>query len=252
MQIADAVIVTGAHSAGRVNSPKTNMSQFLIRVVLADDHPMVLTGLLHTLESVNTVEVVATCRTVSELVTFLDSNPCDVIVADYSMPDSEFADGLAMFRYLRRRYPDIGIVALTMMRNAAIIGSLMALGIQTVVSKSDPSGHIVTSIHTSYAKGSYLSPSVEEIMSSPLTDISKKLRSLSMREMEVLRLYASGMSISDIATRLNKSRQTISTQKISAMKKLNAKTDVDLLKFAMETSIVADGGNAIMCADRDS
>jgi len=212
--------------------------QFSIRVIIADDHPTVLGGLVHTLEPVSTIKVVASCSNASELIAALEKMACDVIVSDYSMPGGEYSDGMALFEYLQRHYPDTGIVALTVMDNAAVIQSLMGVGIKSIVSKSDATGHIITAIHASYAGGAYLSPTIEAALSHS-ADPAAGTQALTPRESEVVRLFASGLSVTEIAKRLNRSKQTVSTQKMVAMRKLGAANDVELIRYAIETRLVA-------------
>lgn len=215
-------------------------NQFSIKVVIADDHPTVLRGLVHTLEPIGTTEIVATCRNATELIAALEKQPCDVVVSDYAMPGGEHSDGLALFEYLRRHYPKVGIVALTVMDSPAVIRALLAAGITTILSKSDATGHIITAIHSSYAGGSYLSPTIEKVVAG--SEGAGTGQPLSPRELEVARLFASGLSMTDIAKRLNRSKQTVSTQKVMAMRKLGIANDVELIRYAIEGGLVASPG----------
>ncbi|AJY06266.1 response regulator transcription factor [Burkholderia sp. SIMBA_043] len=211
-------------------------NEFSIKVVIADDHPTILSGLVYTLEHVSTIEIVATCRNAPELIATLEKQPCDVVVSDYSMPSGESVDGLALFEHLRRHFQNVGIVALTMMDSPAVIRALMSVGINSILSKSDVTGHIITAIHSSYAGGSYLSPTIEKVVTgNEAVNIGQLL---SPRELEVARLFASGLSITEIAKRLNRSKQTISTQKAMAMEKLGVGGDAELIRYALESGLV--------------
>lgn len=211
--------------------------QFSIKVTIADDHPTVLGGLVHTLEPVSTIQIVATCHNAAELIAALRKQPCDVVVSDYAMPGSENSDGLALFEYLRRHFPKIGIVVLTVMDSPAVIRALMAAGVTCILSKSDATGHIITAIHSSFAGGSYLSPTIDQVLKKG-EKVGVK-QPLSPRELEVARLFASGLSMTDIAKQLNRSKQTVSTQKAMAMRKLGVANDVELIRYAIESGLVA-------------
>ncbi|SDD01871.1 response regulator transcription factor [Paraburkholderia lycopersici] len=217
--------------------PVSAGNQFSIKVVIADDHPTVLGGLVHTLEPVGTIQIVAICHNSTELIAALRTQPCDVIVSDYAMPGGEYSDGLALFEYLRRNFPKVGIVALTVMDSPAVIRALIAAGVTTILSKSDATGHIITAIHSSYAGGSYLSPTIEQVVNNGEPRANQQ--PLSPRELEVARLFASGLSMTEIAKRLNRSKQTVSTQKTMAMRKLGVANDVELIRYAIESGLIA-------------
>ncbi|KGC59334.1 response regulator transcription factor [Burkholderia pseudomallei] len=216
------------------------MTAFSIKVIIADDHPAVLTGLLHALAPVSSIEVVSACRNSTELLAALNEHPCDVVISDYSMPDDNFGDGISLFSYVQRRYPGTRLIALTMISNPAIIQNLISHGISTVLSKSDEVGHIIAAVHASYAKGSYLSPTMEAIVNNGHGKTQGGEISLSPREMEVVRLFTSGLSVNEIANRLKRSKQTISSQKANAMRKLGLNSDIDLLKYALKVKLVED------------
>lgn len=221
------------------------MQKFTIRVVIADDHPTVLIGLEQILSTVDSIELVGLCRNSTELVETLQRTPCDVVVSDYAMPPGEFGDGLALFRFLQRRFPDVGLVALTMMDSPALIRALAAQRVSSVLSKSDAIGHIITAIHASFVRGKYMSPSIAAILSDSKRDTGSSPSDLSPREAEVVRLFVAGRSVGDIAAHLNRSKQTVSAQKRSAMRKFGATTDAELVRFALEaTDGARDAGHA--------
>lgn len=211
--------------------------QFSIKVTIADDHPTVLGGLVHTLEPVSTIQIVATCQNSTELIAALQKQTCDVVISDYAMPSGEYGDGLVLFEYLRRHFPKVGIIALTVMDSPAVIRALISAGVTSILSKSDATGHIITAIHSSYAGGSYLSPTIEQVVNN--SETTGDQQPLSPRELEVARLFASGLSMTDIARRLNRSKQTVSTQKTTAMRKLGVANDVELIRYAIESGLIA-------------
>ncbi|EIF30042.1 response regulator containing a CheY-like receiver domain and an HTH DNA-binding domain [Burkholderia sp. Ch1-1] len=212
-------------------------NQFSIKVVIADDHPTVLGGLVHALEPVSTIQIVATCQNSTELIAALQKQTCDVVISDYAMPSGEYGDGLVLFEYLRRHFPKVGIIALTVMDSPAVIRALISAGVTSILSKSDATGHIITAIHSSYAGGSYLSPTIEQVVNN--SETTGDQQPLSPRELEVARLFASGLSMTDIARRLNRSKQTVSTQKTTAMRKLGVANDVELIRYAIESGLIA-------------
>ncbi|MGU8079347.1 response regulator [Burkholderia pyrrocinia] len=216
---------------------------FPIRIVIADDHPAVVIGARYELSATNTLAVVASAHNSTELMEALATHPCDVLVSDYAMPGAEYGDGLAMFTTILKRHPNLRIVVMTMMENAVALRALMDLGIACIVSKSDMTNHLTMAIHAAYTNGRYLSPSMDRILRAA-GSASGKAPALSARELEVIRLFASGLSVNEIADKLSRSKKTISTQKSSAMQKLGIERDVDLVRYAIACGLVSDYGYA--------
>ncbi|KWF17326.1 response regulator [Burkholderia pseudomultivorans] len=216
---------------------------FPIRIAIADDHPAVVIGARYELSATNTVSVVATAHNSTELMEALASHPCDVLVSDYAMPGNEYGDGLALFTGILKRFPGLKIVVMTMMENAVALRALIDIGIACIVSKSDMPNHLTMAIHAAYTNGRYLSPSMDRILRST-GSVGGKASALSVREVEVIRLFASGLSVNEIADKLNRSKKTISTQKSSAMQKLGIERDVDLVRYAIACGLVTDYGYA--------
>lgn len=217
-----------------------NMAASEIRVIIADDHPVMLSGIEHELSAVTSIELVGAARNSTELIALLASKPCDVLVSDYAMPAGEYGDGIALFSLIRRRYPGIKLVVLTMLDNPAVIRALVTQDVMCIVSKSDAATHLVPAVHAVHHGGRYYSPTINEIVES--IDWKRRGRGssdvLSQRESEVVRLFASGLTVNEIAERLSRSKKTISTQKSKAMEKLGIERDVDLFRYALENGLV--------------
>ncbi len=209
-----------------------------IRIALADDHPVLLSGIKHELAGIHTLDVVGTAGNSEALVELLDGTPCDVLVTDYAMPGGAVGDGLTLLGLLRRRYPDLKIIVFTTVENPAIIQEIVKLGVASVLNKSHDTGHLISAIHAAYAGATYLLPSARgQARPQPVPTADVRLQTLTAREMEVLRLFVSGMSINEIAAQLNRTKQTISALKIRAMRKLGIGRDADLFSFAYETGL---------------
>ncbi|MCA7949942.1 response regulator transcription factor [Burkholderia seminalis] len=207
------------------------MRKFNVRIVVAYDWPLTLAGIEQVAGSGCAIELVAVCRNTAELVASLGAVDCDVVLVDYAIRGDARMDGLALFDWLRRTRPNVGIVALVANENPLIFRSIIAAGGVSVVSKFDEVGHIVTAIHSSYSGGAYLSPVVRRALDT-LDERGEAPVKLTAREIEVIRLYLSGVPIKTIAQRLSKGKQTVSAQKMSAMKKLGASNDVELIQRA--------------------
>lgn len=216
------------------------MSKLKIRLVLADDHPALISGIKHDLSIVPTLEVMGTAGDSGELVNLLRSVPCDVLITDYAMPGGEFGDGLTLLSYLRRTYPALKIVVFTTIENPAIAREMSKLGVHSVLSKAHDTSHLISAIHAVYAGATYFRPASrgleDAVPAAPLSG-NVRVQTLSTRESEVIRLFVSGLSINEIAERLHRTKQTISAQKTRAMRKLGIDRDADLFRFAFEAGL---------------
>lgn len=213
-----------------------------ISLIIADDHPALITGVKHELADFHTISIVGTASNSTETFELLAKSHCDVLVTDYVMPGGEFGDGMTMLSFLRRRYPDLKIIVFTTIDNRAMVVEMVKIGAHAVLSKVDVIGHLISAIHAVYAGATYFSPkfrSTSTIGSVAQIDPAQKL---TRRETEVVRLYVSGVSINEIASQFNRSKQTISSQKTSAMRKLGIERDVELFRFAYETGLLTETG----------
>jgi len=211
-----------------------------IRVIVADDHPVILLGAEHAMLKFPGIEVIARARQSTELVKALQSSRCDVLVTDLAMPGGQYGDGLPLIGYLRRNFPDVRIVVLTMLENPALLRRLSELGVIAVVHKSDDLSHIALAVQHVARGIEYMSPQVRVALESLRLYSGDKGDEvmLSKRELEVVRLFVSGMTIKEISEKLNRSIKTISTQKNTAMRKLGLDRDSELFQYAQGNGLL--------------
>lgn len=217
----------------------------LARVVIADDHPVIILGMKFIFkEKKSNFCVVGEAGGGKELLQLLARKSCDLLITDFSMPnrdDSE--DGLLLLRKLRRSYPKLPIIVLTMIRNSALIRGMFAAGANGVVGKSAmvnelllagqavlngrvyASADILPSLDSAPPPGE---PGDEQAAPGLFTDMA----ALSPREAEVVRMYVGGLTVTQIAERLCRSVKTVSQQKNDAMRKLGLTSNSQLYEFA--------------------
>jgi two-component system capsular synthesis response regulator RcsB len=206
-----------------------------IKVVIADDHPIVLLGVREVIQRDARFEVVGEATSSSQLIDRLQSEKPDVVITDFHMPgDSTFGDGLKLIEYLTRRFVDTQILVLTMMSNNLIVSRLHELGVMGVIQKNHLHEEIENALNALALRRNYQSP-VQEATSviHNQQQINERFASLSLREMEVLRLFVAGHSVTDIARMVNRSSKTVSAQKVSAMRKLEVSTDQALVTYCV-------------------
>lgn len=201
----------------------------LIRILVADDHPLVLAGIRVSLQSTRTVKIVGEATDSSGIVDGLSQHTCDVLITDFVMPGGRYNDGLSMLTFIQSHYPDLPIIVFTALNGNNLTDNLIELGVKAVVSKADDTRYLTTAVLAVHAGATYYSPTVRRMREAARG--GRKHRGLTNSEMEVLRLYISGLSVGEIAERLKRTKQTISAQKSGAIQKLGAVRDAELFQI---------------------
>ena len=209
-----------------------------LNVVIADDHPIVLVGVRELVERDERFRVVGEAVCSNELVTLLENTAVDLVITDFNMPaDSPYGDGLKLVEYLVRHFPNVRVLVLTMISNPLILTRLQELGVLAVIQKNQLHNEIQAALKA-IARGSPVrskGPQPTSVLES--SDLDERFTRLSPKEHEILRLFVSGLSVNEIARGLNRSAKTISTQKVSAMRKLEVSSDQDLLAYCIERNL---------------
>lgn len=207
-----------------------------LKVIIADDHPIVLFGVRELVERDSHFRVVGEAVSSSELVALMQRQPVDLVITDYNMPDdSPYGDGLKLIDYLKRHFPAVRVLVLTMISSSMILERLHELGVEGVIQKNHLHTEIERALKAIHRQRPYVSPPCAKasVVDSGL-DTEQRLDSLSLKEREVLRLFVSGKTVGEIAEGLSRSPKTISAQKVSAMRKLEVDSDQALLAYCLE------------------
>ena len=208
-----------------------------LRVVLADDHPIFLIGLRAVLERDEHVRIVGEANSPQALNALLQHCACDVLVTDFMMPAEPQADGLRLIEHLRRHHPDLPIVVVTMLNNAGLFHSILALGVMGLLSKASLADELPQAIRQARKRRTYVAQAIRQALSlagQASGDGAHAQEPLSPRELEVIRLLAGCMTVGEIAAHLHRSKQTVSAQKVSAMRKLGLGNDAALFIYVQE------------------
>lgn len=201
-----------------------------MNVIIADDHPIVLYGIRKSLEQIEMVNVVGEFKDSTTLIGSLSKLNAHVLITDLSMPGEKYGDGITLIKYIKRHYPDLAIIVLTMNNNPAILSAVLDLDIEGIVLKQGAPADLPKAL-AALQKGKKYTPDsvatlLEKIRAGGYGD-----KRLSPKESEVLRLFAEGFLVTEIAKKLNRSIKTISSQKKSAMMKLGVENDIALLNY---------------------
>lgn len=212
----------------------------LTRIAIADDHPLVLLGTRIVIEAGGRHHVVAEARCAEGLLAILAEEPVDLVVTDFSMPGVGRSDGQAMLQALSRIYPKLPVILVTMVTNATTLNMAMRTGVRGLVWKGSGVDGARKAVDTVLSGGIYLDPALAHCLQD--AGCERSLAVLSPKELEVLRLYVSGPSITEIAGQLQRTVSTVSRQRISAMRKLGISNDAELFAYAFEERLGNAGG----------
>lgn len=206
-----------------------------MRVVIADDHSVVLVGLRILVNASGRCVIVGEADGADSLMDMLSNTPCDLLVTDFSMPGGQQTDGLKMLSAIRRHYPDLPIILVTMFNNVATARAALAQGVMAIVAKSASATDLPLAINAVEEGRQYLSESLRTLLANSSCRLHES--PLSAKEHEVVRMLASGMTVSEIAGHFKRSVSTISKQKNMAMHRLGVSTDVDLFAYARDSGL---------------
>jgi two-component system, NarL family, captular synthesis response regulator RcsB len=208
-----------------------------IRVVLADAFPICLRGAQIELSRIEGACVVACAFSSSQLFDVLGEHECEVLVSEYDMSGADFGDGLGMFKRIRHQYPGLKLLVLTAICNPVVLFALEDLGVHAIVSKRDLPEHLRHGLHAAFRSEAYLSPEIQAARQ--IEAQACRIDSLTRAEVEVVRLFLSGLSLGEIAAVVRLSKQTVSAQKRAAMRKLDVQSDAGLVRYGVTSGLAA-------------
>lgn len=216
------------------------------QIAVLDDHPLIGKAMQYRLAQEPQLDLAGAFAQRQQLMAFLQRHPLDILVLDYMLGEDQL-DGLQMVKQLRLHYPQLKILVSSAVEKPAIVQLLLKAGVQGFVGKSHNQEVLIDAIHQICRGKRFLTPDMmleldkfqesDREMHDYLTprqagdDISLLLRELSPREIEVIRCYLDGLSITQIAGKYARSRKTISGQKQTALRKLGLRSDLELFKY---------------------
>ncbi len=197
------------------------------RVLLADDHTLVLEGLSKLLQK--DFDLVGTASSGAEAIEMAANLQPDVVLMDISMPG---VNGIDATRQMRERVPNAKVVALTMHNSPTYLRESMKAGMAGYVLKQSAASELSTAVQTVMRNERYITPDLADSNASSEDDL------LTSRQRQVLALIAEGCIAKEIAARLGISVRTAEFHRVSIMQKLNLHTTAQLTRFALENGII--------------
>ncbi len=203
-----------------------------IRVVLADDHEIVRSGVLALLSAIAGVQVVGDAADGRTLLQLVDTLRPDVVLTDISMPN---VDGLAAIEQIAARHPQVRSVVLTMYDSVEVVKRAVAAGACGFVMKDSPRHELEQAIRTVHAQGSYFSPRIASRMLMPAASQGEPLTE---RQSEVLKLLVQGKGTKEIAFELGLSPKTVEVHRARVMERLQVRDLTALTRYAIRIGLI--------------
>jgi two-component system response regulator NreC len=217
-----------------------------IRILLADDHTMVRSGIVTLLQNIKEFAIVGEAEDGEDAVHKTGELRPTVVVIDLSMPK---LSGIEATKIIKKRYPETNVLVLTMHENEEYVYQILKSGASGYVLKSAGKDELVAAIRAAAKGEKFFSPRISQLMAdgyvkrvekgtpdSPQGDVP-----LTRREREVLALVASGLTNQQIADQLFISPRTVDTHRTNIMQKLDIHDLANLVRYAIEHGIISEG-----------
>lgn len=215
------------------NQTKMQPAPSLIDVVIADDHPLVRSGIISLLKGIPEVRVIAEAGDGGELLELLKSVRPDVVITDITMPGM---DGITAVAEIRARYPDVKVIILSMHDSASVVKRAVAAGASAYLRKDASNFELASAIHSVMKTGSYMSAAVAKLLMDPSEPSIEEV--LTPRQIEVLTLLAQGKSSKEIGFALGLSSKTVDVHRLRMMDRLGVRDVASLVVYAVRKGLV--------------
>jgi DNA-binding NarL/FixJ family response regulator len=204
------------------------------RIVLADDHPIVLNGLRNLIQAEDDLDLVGEASTGLAALRVIREQRPDVAVVDISMPE---LNGIMLSRRVAEEMPSTRLLVLTLHEDRAYVNQAMEAGVMGYVLKRSAAENLVQAIRAVVIGGRYVDPAIADLLCDPCPKRPGGPRaggaaSLTEREAEVLKLVALGFTLKEIAHRLAVGVKSVETYKARGWEKLGLKTRAELVRYA--------------------
>jgi len=213
-----------------------------IKVILVDDHQIVRDGIKALINDDPSINIITEASSAAELMDKLETYRPDVILMDINLPDST---GIELTKELKETKPEIKILILSMHMGEDFIVNAIEAGAKGYLPKTTSKKELLSAINT-IAKGEdYFNETISNILiksyvkraQTPKKE-EEKIIDLTRREKEIITLFALGLSNKEIADKLFISIRTVESHKNNIMNKLELKSTVDLVKFALKNNYI--------------
>lgn len=212
----------------------------MTKILLVDDHQVILDSLSLFLKSIGNIEVVGAVNDSRKVLEFIENEAVDLIISDLHMP---YFSGIDLCLKIKNSFPQIKVMLLTMAEDAPHIREALQAGVCGYVSKKSTKAELEVAIQKIMAGKKYYSDSIiDELAHAPDDNGNnhkpEQIEKLTSREIEILKLITMEYSTGQIADKLCISVPTVESHRSNLMKKLNTKSAIGMAKYAMKHGLV--------------
>ena len=212
------------------------MKQSEIRVVLVDDHQVVIDGLNAMLNSCAHLKIVGQARNGKEAIQAVSVLKPDVVLMDINMPE---LNGIESCRIIMQDHPDIKIIMLSMLKEYSMMTKALRQGAVGYVLKNEGRDELIKAINSVMIGKKYISEEFKKLEEQEHLKTANHIR-ISRRERQVLKLIVDEFTMKDIATKLFISQNTVIAHRKNLMMKLGAKNTAGLVRVAVSQGLIDD------------
>lgn len=202
----------------------------MIRILLADDHSIVRSGLKQLLATEVDLTVAGEASQGSEVLTRLRQGGIDLLLMDMSMPG---ISGLDLIRRAHTEAPEVPVVVLSMHNESQLVSRALRAGASGYVTKDSDPAILLAAIRKVARGGRFIDPGLVDAMVFGAPEEAPPHEALSDREFEVLQLLSQGLALAAVGERLHVSAKTVSTHKTRLMQKLGIDNNAELVRYAL-------------------
>jgi DNA-binding NarL/FixJ family response regulator len=207
-----------------------------IKVLLVDDHTVVRNGVRLMLSTAVDIDVIGEAETAQDALQLVRDREVDVALVDIALPGK---NGLDLLKMLRAEKPRLAVLILSMYSEDVYAVRALKLGAAGYLTKSNPAATMIAAVRKAAAGGKYISPTLVEKLANMIgTHNPTPHETLSDRELEVLKMIASGESLVKIAQTLNLSPSTVTTYRTRILEKMEMTNNTELTRYALEKGLM--------------
>ena len=209
----------------------------MIRIFIADDHPLIRKGLKEIFEAEEDMKIVGDASSANEALNEIDKTKPDVLITDLSMPGRS---GLDLVNDLKRLFPKLPVLILTMHPEERFAVRALKTGACGYITKDTSPEELIKVVRKIAARGKYITPSLAEKLAMELDRELNKMphEVLSNREFQIMRMIAQGIKISEIANQLSISTRTAATYRLRILNKMNFKSNADIVLYVHDNHLI--------------
>ncbi|WP_420385367.1 response regulator [Roseivirga sp.] len=205
-----------------------------MKIVLVDDHSILLDGLKKLIEEDDMLEVVAASDNLPDAIRTIDKHKPDLVITDYNLGED---DGLSLVQKVKRILPETKFIVLSMHDESHLVKEILKEGVNGYVLKKDTKEELLEAIYSVRAGKMYLSYDINAMLVKSLYEPDEG-KLLTSREREILHLIAKEYSNRDIAEELFISERTVETHRKNIFRKTRTNSIVGLIKFAYANNLI--------------